>query len=60
MMVDVNFCIFGEIMDKELELWRKYGATQKESSVMLGPILLINGIILEDIFYFPQQDISLQ
>lgn len=36
MMVDVNFCIFGEIMDKELELWRKYGATQKESSVMLG------------------------
>ena len=26
-----------EPADKELELWRKYGATQKENSIMLGP-----------------------
>jgi len=25
------------IMDKEYDLWNKYGATQKESSVLLGP-----------------------
>lgn len=24
-------------MDRELELWNKYGATQKESSILLGP-----------------------
>ena len=24
-------------MDKELELWNQYGATQKESSIALGP-----------------------